>query len=208
MRILFVGDEEDYARATEGSRSDRPCSLFFAPEPLAPAECSGLDAMVMPVDRFLCLAPGIHPSVIMASGPADLVAEAFSAGCADYLRVPWSPEELLTRVRIRRGRSIAAGGERLTLEDGVLKGRRGLRRLDPAASAALVLLSANYGRMVPREALASVMGVSSCASRAVDMRMSRLRAALCETAGDETAKALRAGRIPGTRIKGYCLTGS
>ena len=208
MRILFVGDGEDYAKATEGSWQDMPGSLFLAPELPTAAECGDLDAMILPVAAFLRHAPGIHPCIVLASGPSDLIGEAFAAGCADYLREPWAPDELFARVRLRGGRRFDAGGSKLVLKDGILTGCKGCRRLDPAAIAALALLSANQGRLVPREALASVMGIASRGDRAVDMRISRLRAVLGFTAGPESSGALRAGRIPGGGARGYSLAGS
>ena len=126
-------------------------------------------------------------AVIIGYGPAEVLDLGIDELCADFVAVPWTDPEL--RYRVRRagaGRSLACG-------DGVISwgwnwvaavGTDGAVRhvsLSPTESAILNVLARATGETVPREVLGDVLGADTTGeSRALDMRISRLRARLRE----------------------------
>jgi two-component system OmpR family response regulator len=117
--------------------------------------------------------------LVLAFGRGEQLRGAFLAGCDDYLREPWEPDELamrLERLARRREERRAAGGWELTgrrmrLPDG--------REVELSAHEAVVagLLFANRGAVVSRRALSVALWgrPPSRPSRAVDMHVSALR---------------------------------
>ena len=117
---------------------------------------------------------------LICYGAAELLPGCFLAGCDEYLKEPWSPEELEWRVRrICRDRealfyfswgSFAIG----SLE---LRSAIGRCRLCAQEQSILRLLSANAGEPVSREALYyGIWGRPAAEeSRVVDMHIASLR---------------------------------
>jgi two-component system OmpR family response regulator len=119
--------------------------------------------------------------VVLAHGPAEHLRAAFLAGCADYLKEPWDPVELETRLlrvaSISRtvAVSVAVGyelwGRTVHLPDG--------RTVGLSAHEAVVagLLFGNLGEIVSRRTLAYALWgrQPTHPSRAVDMHVSALR---------------------------------
>jgi CheY-like chemotaxis protein len=177
MSILFLGEEGAYESAAESGIRDGGSPIFFVPELPEPGRPypEGLDAIIIPARRFLGLAPVYVPVPVLASGPPSLLAECLAAGCADYLREPWSLDEL--EARLARHSGAKAGW----LEDGgswdgkTLRGPGGQQILTPGLSTLFCLLLANRGTWVPREALAAILGPRATGSRSLDMQVSRLR---------------------------------
>lgn len=113
-------------------------------------------------------------------GPAQLLPGCFLAGCDDYLKDPWSPEELEWRVCKLCGDTEAlfrfSWG---SLEIGSLELRSSLGSCPLCAQEQRILrlLAANAGEPVSREALYYGMWGKPAAaeSRAVDMHIASLR---------------------------------
>lgn len=177
MGILFLGEEGAYESAAESGIREGGSPIFFSPA-LPELGCPypvAFDAIVIPAQRFLALAPLNLPVPVFASGPPSLLAECLIAGCADYLREPWSIDELEARL------SKHAGGPGSLLEEGgrwdgtTLTGPGGQQILSPGLSSLLSLLLANRGACVPRQALYAVLGSADIHSRSLDMQISRLR---------------------------------
>jgi hypothetical protein len=177
MTVLFLGEEGAYDSAAESGIREGGSPIFFAPALPEPG-ChwpEWLDAVVMPAQRFLALAPLHLPVPVFASGPTSLLAECLSAGCADFLREPWSIDELEARLTRFAGSTctwLADGGN---WDGSTLKGPEGQQRLSPGLSSLLSLLLANQGACVPRQALSAMLGPRELDSRSLDMQVSRLR---------------------------------
>ena len=136
--------------------------------------------LIVPADGARPAPAGIAPPVL-ACGPPQLLREAFLAGCADYLREPWEPDELEVRllraVGLREERRLGAEsgfeleGRSIRLPDG--------REVVLSAHEAVVasLLFANCGELVSRRTLSLALWgqLPARSSRAVDMHVSALR---------------------------------
>ncbi|MFH2114300.1 MAG: hypothetical protein ABIJ86_07325 [Spirochaetota bacterium] len=201
MTILFLGEEGAYEGAVESGIREGGSPIFFAPTLPDPGSrnSDGLAAVIMPAQRFLALAPLQLTVPVMASGPPSLLAECLAAGCADYLREPWSIDEVEARL------SRYTGGTDRWPEDGgswdgrILCGPGGRQRLSPGLSALLGLLLANRGACVPRESLSAMLGLSGNHGRSIDMQVSRLRGIFNQLQLNSAAQALR------STTGGYCF---
>jgi len=101
---------------------------------------------------------------------------AWHAGIDDYLRIPWSPEELLLRIRGPRPRQISWdwNGSLFTLEGSNVKAEGRPALTLTALEAALVRqLVERRGIPVSRSVLAWSAGCSD--GRVIDTLISRLR---------------------------------
>lgn len=194
MAVLFLGEEGAYESADESGIREGGSPIFFAPSLPKPGDprLKDLAAIIVPAQRFLDLAPIYAKVPVLASGPPSLLAECLSAGCADYLREPWSVEELEARLS-RQGRFPAGW---LGVEGGwngrVLKGPGGQQRLSPGLSSLLALFLANKGIWVPREALSTMLGSEGGKGRSLDMQVSRLRGIFKRLGLPLAAQALQA----------------
>ncbi len=117
---------------------------------------------------------------LIAYGPASLLRSAFLAGCVDYLRDPWTAEELSMRAlaavaRIPDRHRFPWGA--VTLEGCALDGPGGRALLTPAEARLLRQLLACRGQAVPREALCLCAWGRRArpGSRALDMAVSSIR---------------------------------
>ncbi|OHD78987.1 MAG: hypothetical protein A3J97_03870 [Spirochaetes bacterium RIFOXYC1_FULL_54_7] len=202
MIILFLGEEGAYESAVESGIREGGSPIFFSsslPEP-GLLVSKGLDAVIVPAQRFLAMAPLQLPVPVLASGPPSLLAECLAAGCADYLREPWSIDEVEARLSRHTG-SAGKWPENTGSWDGsVLSGPGGQQRLSPGLSTLLDLLLANRGACVTREALSAILGSSGVQGRSIDMQMSRLRGIFNKLGLDSAARELR------SNTDGYCFS--
>ena len=122
MKIHLVADREPYLSYLK--LRDPRGSLFFCPPEEAELE-------VLPAAAFLegGAAPGRR---VLAYGPVSLMAASFEAGCADYLRDPWSLAELELRARRAEEPLFTLGDGRIELRGASLR----LHRAGPAAAGA------------------------------------------------------------------------
>jgi hypothetical protein len=137
--------------------------------------------------RDLCVAPAgeVEPAVgrgtpVIGFGPAGLLRSAFLAGCADYLREPWLPEELELRalaVLARERRCFEFPWGTAAFEETGLRTPHGLVALTHHESTLLRLLLRARGEPVPRQAIAlTVWGSASRAEgRALDVHVASVR---------------------------------
>jgi two-component system, OmpR family, response regulator PfeR len=126
-------------------------------------------------------ARGGPPSVpVIACGPPGLLQSAFLAGCADYLRDPWTPDELAIRALAILGRAprrhLFPWGV-LRLQGCSLRGPGARVELTAVEARILEALLAGRGSPVPREALALCAWGRPAprGSRALDMHVSCIR---------------------------------
>ena len=117
---------------------------------------------------------------VIAWGPPALLRSSLLAGCADYLKDPWTPEELELRAlavlaRVQRRHEFPWGA--LSFEGLNLRTPAGLVSLTLHESRILRTLLSARGEPVPRDALSYRAGGTPAAagSRAVDAHVAALR---------------------------------
>jgi len=191
MRILFVGNGEEYSASILARENDIPFSLFFCPSLSAALEQADSDAIVIPALRFLSNPPVTRTVPIIASGPAELAEPCFEAGCSDFIREPWTGDELRARIAGHSSNRFAFNHEGLRISGHTLVGPTAEIVLSDDALNILTLLSANLGQPVPRSAIASLTGARNGDSRSIDMRIARLRIALRSAGAGSMADRLR-----------------
>jgi len=117
---------------------------------------------------------------VIAYGPAGLLRAAFLAGCADYLREPWTPEELALRSQAALSRKRAcfdfSWGE-ARFEGDTLCTPGGSAFFPHGEAVLLRALLRRRGQPVPRAALASLLGAGARkpGSRSIDVHLSAVR---------------------------------
>jgi hypothetical protein len=163
------------------------------------------------LDGHLSLTAGegalIQPTVLL-HGPPAFLETLHDLRCDDVLVDPWSAEELRFRLSLVAKRAV------LRCADGVLEcgpywlsgtGGDGIVHripLPPDQYAVFALLARVPYETVPRGALQAVSGVTSDASRALDMRLSRIRQRLALiTEGWSSPPRIRAVRGMGYRLE-------
>ena len=168
----------------------------------------------MPADVAERLLTGpIQPACpLIAYGPESELPRLFLAGCTDYLRDPWTPEELELRVlRALHAAETAArfgDGGALRLSGRVLSGPVGRVGLGAQEAEILRMLLANRGSTVTRDALFyAIWGrPPDRRSRAVHMHVTALRRHLAAVAEPAETTRPTAGRLIVTvRGRGYRL---
>lgn len=132
----------------------------------------------------------------LGCGPDSLLPEAYSRGAADYLKDPWTIEELARRVeRLARTGPLVVPGSELSLDVLVLRGPRGSCILSREEAAVLRELIRMHGKQVSRGALRRFIWPSlDDGTRVVDMTVSRLRAAIERISGVDNTTQIRSIR--------------
>jgi DNA-binding response OmpR family regulator len=219
MRILLIDDDARLAELLVGYLGPQGVTLVHAPggqAGIAAARAGGFDAILLDVmmpgmDGLAVLrelrGAGDRTPVLMLTARGDEADRVvgLELGADDYVAKPFSPRELLARLRavLRRAspevvaeKLSAAGitvdtGAREAWVDGQPVELTGLE-ID-----LLTVLVRRAGRVVPRSALMELAGRDAAVGdRAVDVHISRLRKKL----GDDAA-----GRIRTVRGVGYVL---
>jgi len=114
---------------------------------------------------------------VIAHGPAEFLDMAFNTGCSDYLKQPWSMEELIHRVKKNvKSRSLVFPWGKVSITCNQVTTPFGAVRLSIQESAILKVLAQKQGDVVPRETLYyALWGKLKNSSRVVDMHISSLR---------------------------------
>jgi CheY-like chemotaxis protein len=179
---LVSADPELAERARQFSRRNPRIRFRLSAEPLAGGE---FDAFILPAAELpaeeLLTALRAGGGLVLAYGGPERLRSAFLAGCDDYLREPWSFEEL--ECRLERAGAVPPGQVTQGLPEGVnlsgfrLEGPLGTAALSYPESRILLALARHRGRAVSRQVLAyAVWGrPPKSGSRAVDAHMSALR---------------------------------
>ena len=185
-------------RLTTYSRRIEQISLTVSPSPLPEAAC---DAYVLPIERLEELLESTsRPTTwlpIIAYGGESGMRSAFLCGCCDYLRDPWSPEELTLRAsRIVNSSVFQLPWGSVQLSTGSVKAETGEVDISIYEYRLLRVLLKQLGKAVPREVLYyAARGRYDRCSRSVDVHISTLRKKLSKLAPDEPAEELiRAAR--------------
>jgi hypothetical protein len=207
MTLRLLAEREPYESYL--AEKDPEGSFFLYPYPAPEGEDPG-DLLVLPAERFLALAERERMSAcVFAYGAVGPMDEAFRAGCADYLREPWSLIELRARARRIERIRISAGIHRFELRGPCLScsdraspeaGRDDRLTLPEAQRILLRLFALNPGKVLPRTALAyALWGTSRPLTRALDSQIAALRVSLeCIAPGE--GWRLQAARGHGYRL--------
>jgi hypothetical protein len=173
--INIVGCSPIVCECIRASLRRSPFHVLTTDEPVPADEA---ELYVVPAAEWPGL-PGCGVPVI-AWGPAELMRGAFLAGCDDFLKEPWTPEELDLRAHAALSRAekryLFSWGE-VSFDGKDLRTPDGVAVLTLHESRILKALLRNRGRPVPREALAYSMAdaAPSTTSRAVDVHIVALR---------------------------------
>ena len=201
------------ARVDAYARRIKGFALDIVTEPPSPRD-PRYAAVVMPAEVADRVLTGpIQPAwPIIAYGPDSELPRLFLSGCADYLRDPWTPEELELRALRIIGATTAAnvfGDEgALRLSGRELTGPAGTVTLGAQEAEVLRMLLANRGAVVTRDALFyAIWGhPPRRRSRAVDMHVTALRRHLFAVADRRDSARPPATRLIVTvRGRGYRL---
>ena len=142
---------------------------------------------------------------VICYGPAGELSTAWGAGCADYIKEPFSVRELHFRVeRLLSTRNSRLHEDEFSLETTEM--RQGDKRIPVSMQEYKILktLLLHPGEIVPREALHyAIWGKPRPGSRGVDMHLSKIRRKL-NTLQTETPEDGRI-RIVTVRGDGYLL---
>jgi hypothetical protein len=197
--INIVGNDAVLFERVRASLKRGPFSFLLSDDPLPP---DTVDLFAVDVghvgDLPRCGVP------VIAWGPAGMLRSAFIAGCVDYLREPWAPEELALRAlsalaRTRSTHAFPWGEAAFQGDTLVLPG--GPAALTHHEALILRALLRSRGSPVPRETLFLLAGGSPHAApgRAVDVQVASIRRKV-------RAVAPAAGRfIACVRRQGYML---
>lgn len=198
MIVELVGD---YAKSVK-AKAPPGASAFFYMERATPSWERDRDLFVVPV-MLLVELPGdfIPPAQLFAYGDPEQLSTAFMAGCSDYLRIPWDMDELETRAFARLDRDLESPTGKLHLTSGSISGPADSCALKQEEMMILRMLLNNSGSSVARKALLSAMdGVELQGTRALDMKITRLRRKLVEASGSAAWNPIIAERGKGYRL--------
>ena len=199
--IFLVGCDPLLFEKIRASLAGSPFRFLASADPPAGDEA---DVLVLPARDLDRLPEASRPpagsAAVIAYGPAGLMRAGFLAGCVDYLRDPWTPEELALRAEAalaRREVSYEFSWGRLRFEGDTVRAPRGQAPLTRQQAVILRALLRRRGRPVPRAALACLLGAGN--GRGVDVQVSAIRRRV-------RAAAPEAGRfIVCVRRQGYMI---
>lgn len=203
-RAMLQDDGKPWDGGGEAPLSSGFLSFSFEDRPMDPAawSCPPAGLYVLPAELYLDLRPEQRPFPVFAYGWTGHMAECFREGALDYLRSPWSLEELSARaLRLLRIR-FRVDGKVFEFSGRSLEGVTSKVELTEAEYRLGRILGLNLNRPVPRRALAlALWGTENHGSRAIDVHVSLLRKKL-----DLVAPGA-GGSILSCRGEGYRLLG-
>jgi DNA-binding response OmpR family regulator len=168
---FLVGRQPDYRVACTAEPAGRDYDALVLPS-----------TMIEMAERLASRAVPVPPASswipVIAYGASYDMRRAFLAGCFDYIKDPWGPEELVLRLdRLFRVTHRPEAWRGLSLNGCVLSSDKGQEELSFVEAAILKTLLAHRGEVVPRDALFyTIWGrLPENASRAVDVHISSLR---------------------------------
>jgi DNA-binding response OmpR family regulator len=194
IRINVISEDAVLARRLSVfSRRLGTLHIKTTESPLPEAQ---VDAYVVPVGRLGTFFDGeSRPATwlpVVAYGDETGLRAAFIAGCKDYLREPWSANELSLRVaRLVEASSFCLGWGDLNLTPGSARTSTGSVSLSIQEYRILRVLLLQLGKPVPRAVLYyALWGRCESSSRAVDVHISSLRKKLKTIAASSLAGPL------------------
>jgi DNA-binding response OmpR family regulator len=204
-RVLIIDDDARLYALLEEYLSENDVTTAHAPDGLAGLECLGRDAfdavlldIMMPglggLETLRRIRDKSQVPVIMLTAKGDETDRVvgLELGADDYLPKPFSPRELLARLRAVLRRTLRSGDDERLSGGGVevMTGSREARirgrtvELTGLEFDMLVALMRRPGRVIPRTSLMRLAGREDTvvSDRAVDVHVSHLRKKL----GDDT----------------------
>jgi DNA-binding winged helix-turn-helix (wHTH) protein len=176
--------------------------------------CGSIDEPVVEAD--VALVPAVrltdflhvHPGVVrllpvIAYGHDDYLRISFLSGCSDYLKEPWSLEEMLLRAnRVVRKEDFQFSWGKIRVSSQKLHGSDSTEELTFQEAQLLRLLAQNAGEVVTREAFYyTLWGKPTGSSRVIDVYVSRLRRKLRAAVGlTDSAELIRSARGIGYQL--------
>jgi DNA-binding winged helix-turn-helix (wHTH) protein len=196
-------------RLAARARRDGGIALRCSAEPLPPGETALYLISSTAMELLLCNHERYGHLPVIAFGPARHLPRAFALGCADYLREPWSYDELKTRsLRLLPHPALIGPHGEVRLTAGMLSGSAEQVDLTDPECRLLCLLLTNAGGPVYREALElAVWGHrrASTRTRSLDMHISLLRKKIRRAGGmDPALNPIEAVRGIGYRLALSC----
>ncbi len=169
------------------------------------------DWSVVPAQRLPDLEPNrnrlMQRTRIIAFGAPELLPPAFMFGCWDFLKDPWSPEELYLRLRravVDDGEDPSLHGDALEFDHEMIWSARHAVDLRPAEFRLLEKLVSSAGDVVSREALTFTLSSAvASSSRALDMHISNLRRKLRVVCAPDSPPSIEVERGHGYRLVGW-----
>lgn len=178
-RVDFVTQEAGLEAKVRYSLANTGLFRFiFSKQPI-PRE--DMTAYIVPESVFLesTIMEDLAPrACVIGYGDPALLDIAFCSGCDDYLKDPWTPSEMYTRLsRFAPANTFTTAGKLLSLRGRTLFSEDGYIRLTAHETLVLRTLLKHQGSPVPRDALRLVLHISvrSIPGRSVDMHISSLR---------------------------------
>lgn len=204
IRVNLVTEDSVLARRVElytGREGSLDVTVSASPVPP-----NSTDVYILPVEH-LPEPAGEHADRLwvptIAYGPPESLRSAFGRGCEDYLKDPWTPEELYFRTaRIVRGVRFTVGDRSIEIRNDSIVTDHGAAPLSKPQSTIIRILAQYRGGVVPREVLYYLIrGRPGGASRALDMHISNLRKKLKTVAGPEYGDLIESVRGEGYRLR-------
>lgn len=160
------------------SAGQNTVSFIFSAEPLERAVPDFFLVASAHLAQVLSLPAAPDPGRIIAYGPAEDLAASFAAGCADYLKLPWTTLELVLRLNRLDEKScrFTVNGREFRLAGHYLSSGPLRETLTREERAVLRELIRHAPEPVPRRTLRLTLGpLAGPGSRSVDMHVHALR---------------------------------
>jgi hypothetical protein len=196
VTVRILADREPYS-----SFSDESAAFVIINGPSA-IDAPEADFVVLPAVDFLAMgslvAPGHRGPGFIVYGPVGLMEAAFTAGASDYLREPWSLQELHARLSRLRSGAFCWGQASCSLVGRSLRGQSTVT-LGDGEFALLRLLLRSAPLPITRESALTYLAAISSANPNIGQLVGSLRRRLDE-AEPGLGKRLRAVRGLGYRF--------
>lgn len=207
-RINFISNDNVITeRIKYHFRRQKKYKLLLSSSPLPESEA---DVFIIPVEKLGCISGRTGVSLdpefaVIPYGSPSFLRNAFHAGSHDYLKDPWSPEELILRL----DRLVHLWNEQCVLGDIIYKGNHLRSPLDEVSlshqeSKILRILIKQRGQAVSREVLFYTLWgkLPAHRSRVIDVHISLIKKKIHSLAPENDRKDF----IIPVRGIGYMIT--
>lgn len=191
MNFLFLGDE-DRLKSDMSEKEDKLASSFSYTCNLPDkVDIKNFHAIIIPSTEFFNNDfSDIYQLEVpfFISGDGSDIQESFDFGCSDYLRIPWTEDELISRAT--KQLKIYELQKEHAWKD-CLPACLDTNSTGPEVFRLAAFFSQNRGRKISRAELATALNLKNSEGRCIDMRVSRLRMALRATGNFKAACSIK-----------------